>query len=270
MQGWHAAARRCQRWARQSKVKRCGLCCILSACPRLAAKAVGTLGSPSLLLSLAAGTVPTPWLDCGEASSWPLFWAMEETASSTVICRQELVFSTRTPALTALHGASLLSVPSGEPCTFPECTSLGLSILRHLSDGLIKRKKKRRGEECKYVVMQQPGLPHVLCLWSSRRELAGSQGSRPRGSAPTTAHSAVALPVPPGTAWLCRSSLAPLGPPERWGLLLAGLVWAQFWGAHFPSVEEDQGLVGLYHVQRLFLGHGWRDARSWAAPFNYR
>lgn len=45
----------------------------------LGARGVGMLGSPSLLLlSLAAGTVPIPWLGCGEASSCPIFWAMEE------------------------------------------------------------------------------------------------------------------------------------------------------------------------------------------------
>lgn len=45
---------------------------------------------------------------------------------------------------------------------------------------------------------------------SSRRELAGSQGSRLGGSAPTTSCSAMALSVPPGTMWLCQSSLVPL------------------------------------------------------------
>lgn len=57
-----------------------------------------------------------------------------------------------------------------------------------------------------------------------------------------------------------------LGPAERWGLLLACLVSAQFWGANFPSGEEDRGLVGLCRAWRLFLSRGW----SWAAPLSYR
>lgn len=60
--------------------------------------------------------------------------------------------------------------------------------------------------------------------------------------------------------WACR---------ER-SLLLPSLTWAHFWGANCPPDEKDEGLMNLYCVWRLFLGHGWRRGRSWAAPLNYR
>lgn len=56
----------------------------------------------------------------------------------------------------------------------------------------------------------------MLCLQKSRRELAGSQGSRPGGSAPTVARGAVASPVPLGAVWLHRSSPAPLDLLRVW------------------------------------------------------
>lgn len=61
-------------------------------------------------------------------------------------------------------------------CVFPEGTSLGLSNFVILMMALCKKKPKKPGEECKYVVMQQPGLPHMLCLWSRCNELAGIRG----------------------------------------------------------------------------------------------
>lgn len=128
----------CQRRARRSKIKHQRIHCIPSARPRPTAEAVGMLVLPPFLLSPAAGTVSLPWLDCGKTLSRPLFWAVEETTSSTVVC------STWTPVLTALRGASLLTVCLGEPCVFPECVSLGLSILHHLNDSLIKKKSKKK------------------------------------------------------------------------------------------------------------------------------
>lgn len=43
---------------------------------------------------------------------------------------------------------------------------------------------------------------------------------------------------------------------------------SSLWGANSPPDGKDEGLMDPYCVWRLFLGHGWRHGRSWAAPIN--
>lgn len=43
---------------------------------------------------------------------------------------------------------------------------------------------------------------------------------------------------------------------------------SSLWGANSPPDGKDEGLMDPYCVWRLFLVHGWRHGRSWAAPIN--
>ena len=73
-----------------------------------------------------------------------------------------------------------------------------------------KPNKQNQRKSINTWLCNSQGFPTCSAYGAAAGSWQGIKGACRGGSAPTTARSAVASPVPPATAWLCQSSLAPL------------------------------------------------------------
>lgn len=244
MWGWHSAAGWCQPaldTAKQGKASRVALHPFYMVDSQ-SCRDSGLAIPPS-------SPVPIPWLDYGKASSWPLFWATEETMSSTAnICRQKPLCRAHTWPSHPCTGHPSSHSAQGNSAHF---LNAQVSLIILMTALLNKTKPKWKSANLWLCNSQ-------VFPMSSVYEATGAQGIQTRVQHPPL------LVVP----WhLChRHCLAVaeldgiLGPAKRWGLLLTGLICSLILGSKFPIGWGGSGLVGLYCLQRILLGHGWRGA----------
>lgn len=242
MWGWHSAAGWCQPaldTAKQGKASRVALHPFYMVDSQ-SCRDSGLAIPPSR-------PVPIPWLDYGKASSWPLFWATEETMSSTAnICKQEPLCRAHTWPSHPCTGHPSSHSAQGNSAPFLNA-QVSLIILMTA----LLNKTKQKWKSANLWLCNSQVFP-----MSSVYGATGAQGIQTR----------VQHPPPLMVPWhLChRHCLAVaeldgiLGPAKRWGLLLTGLICSLILGSKFPIGWGGSGLVGLYCLQRILLGHGWR------------